>query len=281
VRQRHHDSSHKLALVAFGVPFDLSSNQAELIQDAFAYLPLECRPGISHSAGAHYSLVSRSDSSASRETPYRLYRNRRLLFRCCERRELLEHFGSTVSLHVAEASARRTFVHAGVVGWGNVAVLIPGRSRWGKTTLVAELVRAGATYYSDEFAVISRRGKVYPYPRPLQVRENGSYRQTQRKVEEFGGTAGIEPLPVGLVIITRHRLAARWRPRQLSPGIGLLKILDNTISARRSPAVALSTLKQVVSDALIVSGARGEASQVVNWIAAHFGSPRTHCESPE
>lgn len=166
-------------------------------------------------------------------------------------------------------------------GRGKTAVLIPGRSLWGKTTLVAELVRAGATYYSDKFAGIGRQGSVYPYARPLQIRENGSRRQTQRPVEEFGGIPGSRPLPVGLVIVTRYRPGAQWSPRQLSPGIGLLKILDNTISARKSPAVALSTLKQVVSDAVIVRGVRGEASQVVDWIAAHFGSPRAHCESAE
>jgi hypothetical protein len=280
-RPIHEDSSYSLALTSFGVPFDLSSNQAELIQDAFAYLPLECQPSVSFSAGTHYSLVYRRDSSASQKTPYQIYRNRRLIFRCSDRRDLLERFGSFISLHVAEASPRRTFVHAGVVCWGITAVLIPGRSLWGKTTLVAELVRAGATYYSDEFAVIGRQGSVFPYARPLQVRENGSLLQTQRPVEEFGGIPGSQPLPVGLVIVTRYRPGAQWSPQQLSPGIGLLKILDNTVSARRSPAVALSTLKQVVSDALIVRGVRGEASQVVDWIAAHFGSPRAHGESAE
>jgi hypothetical protein len=268
------DCSYRLALRSFGVPFDLSSNQAELIRDSFPYLPLECQPSVSSSAGTHYSLIRRSDSSASRETPYLLYRNRRLLFRCSDRQDLLERFGSVVSLHVAEASPHWTFVHAGVVGWGKAAILIPGRSRFGKTTLVAALVRAGAAYYSDEFAVVNRHGKVYPYPRHLQVRENGSSLQTPRSVEEFGGINGTRPLPVGLVIVSRHRAGALWNPRELSPGIGLLKILDNTVSARRSPAAALSSLKHVVSDARIMRGVRGEASAVVDWIAAHFGSPQ-------
>jgi hypothetical protein len=81
-----------------------------------------------------------------------------------------------------------------------------------------------------------------------------------------------------LFIVSRYKPEAHWRPRQISPGVGLLKILDNTVSARRAPAVAMSTLKQVVSDALIVRGVRGEASQVVDWIAAYFGSPATFPE---
>jgi hypothetical protein len=37
---------------------------------------------------------------------------------------------------------------------GPLAILIAGRSFSGNTTLAAELVRAGATYYSDEFKVV-------------------------------------------------------------------------------------------------------------------------------
>ena len=41
-----------------------------------------------------------------------------------------------------------------IVTWGRGrAIVIPGRTFSGKSTLVAELVRAGATYYSDEYAV--------------------------------------------------------------------------------------------------------------------------------
>jgi hypothetical protein len=268
---RENAQGSALGLTSFGVRFDLSSNQVDLLRDALLHLPLECKRSFSASISPQYSLIHRDESSAKRS--YRLYRSGRLLFACADRAEFLHRFASVLSLYVAEASRKRTFVHAGVVGWGDRAVLIPGRSFSGKTTLVAELVRAGAIYYSDEFAVIDKQGMVYPYARPLQVRENGSRDQTERPVEHFGGVAGQEPLPVGLVIVSRYKPEAHWRPRQISPGVGLLKILDNTVSARRAPAVAMSTLKQVVSDALIVRGVRGEASQVVDWITAHFGPP--------
>jgi hypothetical protein len=270
-----------LAFRSFGVHFELSASEAKLLRDALTYLPLESRRCANVLAGPRYSLVRSSPASQSDKTSHRLYRDGRRLFTCGNRRELLERFGSMVSLHVAEASLKRTFVHAGVVGWGRSAILIPGRSFSGKTSLVAALVRAGATYYSDEFAVVDKRGMVHPYVRPLQVRENGSYRQTRRVVEEIGGVAGKRPLPVGLVIVSRYKPGARWAPRQLSSGIGLLKILDNTVSARRSPAIALSTLKQLVSDAIIVKGVRGEVAQVVDWIAARCGPLRGHSESRE
>jgi hypothetical protein len=268
-----------LAFTSFGVHFELYASEAKLLQAALTYLPLESKQCVSVLVGPRYSLVRSSTASQAYKTTHRLYRDGRRLFTCADQRELLERFGSVVSIYVAEASLKRTFVHAGVVGWGKSAILIPGRSFSGKTSLVAALVRAGATYYSDEFAVVDKRGMVYPYARPLQVRENGSYRQTRRAVEEIGGVAGKRPLPVGLVVVSRYKAGARWAPRQLSPGRGLLKILDNTVSARRSPAIALSTLKQLVSDAVIVKGVRGEVAQVVDWIAARCGLLHAPSES--
>jgi hypothetical protein len=245
------------------------------------HLPPGTKRTVSSSNGTRYSLVHHSGSPPASDPTYRLSQNGRRLFSCDDRQELLERLGAVIALRVAETCTMRTFVHAGVIGWGDRAILIPGRSFAGKTTLVAELVRAGATYYSDEFAVVDKRGMVHPYARPLQVRENGSYRQTQRPVEAFGGIAGRKPLRIQLVIVGRYKPEANWRPRQLSPGIGLLKILDNTVSARRSPAMTLSTLKRLVSDAVVVQGVRGEAAQVLDWIAARYGPARPHFDPTE
>jgi predicted ATPase len=44
---------------------------------------------------------------------------------------------------VATEAPRRVFVHAGVVGWKGQAILVPGRSYSGKTTLIAALMKAG------------------------------------------------------------------------------------------------------------------------------------------
>jgi hypothetical protein len=275
------DEADTLNLSAFGVCFSLYASQTTLLHEALLSLPLECRTSFAAFDSPKYSLLHCAGSRGNVAPGYRLDRDGRPLFRCADRAEFLERFRSVIALHVAEASPVRTFVHAGVVGWGNQAILIPGRSFSGKTTLVAELVRAGATYYSDEFAVLDTRGMVYPYAQPLQIRESGSYQQTQHPVETLGGTAGTQPLPVGMVVVSKYKLGARWRPRPLTPGIGLLKLLDNTVSARRAPAIALSTLKHAVAHAAIVRGLRGEASQAVKWIAEHFDACQKHAGETE
>src|SRR6187401_1422164 len=122
-----------------------------------------------------------------------LYGNAELLARSRGLDEALETFAADVQLHVAERAARRVFVHAGVVGWGGRAIVLPGRSFSGKTTLVLELVRAGATYYSDDYAVFDARGRVHPFPRQLSIRENGAHAQERHPVEALGGVAGELP----------------------------------------------------------------------------------------
>ena len=53
--------------------------------------------------------------------------------------------GSTVRHHLAEHAPGYVFVHAGVVSADGVGIVIPGSGFSGKTMLVAELARAGAT----------------------------------------------------------------------------------------------------------------------------------------
>lgn len=190
-----------------------------------------------------------------------LYRNSALLARSLRPEDVYDFLESDLRLYVAERATSRVFVHAGVVGWKGRAILIPGRSFTGKTTLVAELVRASAEYYSDEYAVLDERGLVHPYARPLAVREGDGPRQTHRTVEEFGGRAGKEPLPVGLVVVTRYERDCDWRPRRLTPGEGVLEMLSNTVSARRNPERALNVLSKVADRAVMLNGTRGEATR--------------------
>ena len=63
--------------------------------------------------------------------------------------------------------------------------------------------------------------------------------------------------------MTQFKNGARWRPRKLTPGKGVLEMLFNTVSARRSPEKALATLQCVTSQADVLKGIRGNATEVV------------------
>jgi hypothetical protein len=171
-----------------------------------------------------------------------------------------------MKMYVAEMSRRRVFVHAGVVGWQGKAIIIPGRSLSGKSTLVAELVRRGAIYYSDEYAVVDVNGRVHPYPQPLAMRRPGSAKQKKCRAEDIGGSTGNRSLQVGMVIAGRYEAGRRWRPERLSGGRAILELLDNTIPARRKPETVLTVLRRLVAGAVVLKGSRGEANDTAALI---------------
>lgn len=177
--------------------------------------------------------------------------------------EVLDAFESDLKLHVAAGARGRLFVHAGVVGWRGRAILLPGRSHSGKSRMVEALLQAGASYYSDEYAVLDRRGRVHPYPAPLTWRSTDGEPSRRYTPAELGGVTGAAPLPVGLVVVTAYRPGAGWRPRRLTPGRGVLALLNHTVPARDRPANALATLARLSSCAPVLQGARGEAAETV------------------
>jgi len=210
-----------------------------------------------------YSLMTGAAGSQGNMQPlHMLFQDTDIVAAVPELESACNAFEADLQLHVSEAARNRIFVHAGVVGWRGKAIVIPGRTFTGKSTLVAALVRAGASYYSDDYAVLDRQGRVHPYPLPLSIREDPVAPGTKYSVEELGGKVGRSPLPVGLVVVSPYREGARWRPRTLSAGEGVLALMANTVSARTQPEAAMSTLRRVVSTARVLKGARGEAEEV-------------------
>jgi hypothetical protein len=165
-----------------------------------------------------------------------------------------------IQSHVALEAPEFIFVHAGVVGDGSRAIIMPGGSFAGKTTLVRSLVEAGALYYSDEFAVLDQDGLVHPYAKPLSLRRPYEA-PVDRHVGELGGIAGEDPLPVGLVVVTRFRPGAEWHPQPLSPGNGALALLENAVPVQDRPDQTIRYVTRAIADAAILRGERGEAGE--------------------
>jgi hypothetical protein len=184
----------------------------------------------------------------------------------------LEILDATIRARVAFSAPDRIFVHAGVVAHEGRAVLIPGRSFTGKTTLVAALVRAGATYYSDEFAPLDSQGLVHAYAKPLSIR-GADQLQTDQPVERLGGMAGHGALTVGAVVVTTHRPGVTWRPKRMSPAGGALALLANTVPARDRPVESLRAITKAVDGAILLEGDRGEADEIAPQLLAKLGAP--------
>jgi len=209
-----------------------------------------------------YSLVAGGPGPRTGVRRYHiLYADSTLVARVSTVDEALAAFERDVRTYLAETARRRIFVHAGVVGWRGWALVIPGRSHSGKSELVAALVRAGAAYLSDEYAVFDARGRVHPYPLPISLRRAGG-EERRLSAADLGGTSAQAPLPVGLVALATYQAGALWRPRRLPPGRALLALLGHAIPARQRPAATLAALGRALQRATVLEGLRGEAGQV-------------------
>src|SRR6266404_6229353 len=253
------------ALESYGVRIGIRSNDSSVLDRVCEYLPAGWQNSTAPFVDRLYSImVAGAGPLANGRRFSLLYGDDARIARSTNLDDVFERFESDLRLFVGEFARHRVFVHAGVVAWKGKAIVIPGRSYSGKSTLVAALVRAGATYYSDEYAVFDAKGLVHPFSKPLEIRAEGEFKQSRITVGELGGKSGTKALPVGLVLMTRYKRGTKWRPRKLTPGKGVLELLFNTVSARRSPEKALSTLRHVTRRAEVLKGPRGDTTAVVD-----------------
>jgi len=256
-----------MSFTAYGVKVGLRVNDRAILKDVIARLPPGSRPVAAKVVDHLYSLIGNRATGESRVRRLNLgYWNLLRIARSRNFEDLLDAFESHVQLTVAEYAPKCVFVHAGVVGWNNRAIVIPGLSHSGKTTLVRQLIEAGASYYSDEYAVLDERGRVHAYPRPLGVRTPDSPIGRKVRAEEIGAAVGEKALRVGLVVSTSYKEGSRWRPREITRGKGVLELMANTVSARSQPQLALAVLPKALESARILKGTRGEASEIVESI---------------
>lgn len=186
---------------------------------------------------------------------------------------------SEVAIHVVDAEVRaivallareRIFIHAGVVGVDDRALVLPAPSFSGKSSLVAALVAAGAAYYSDEFAVLDPDGLVHAYPRPISIRSEQQRYGEKVAAESLGGCAGTVSLQIGLIAVTHYVPAERWDPRRQSSGSGAMALLANAVPARTRPEETMSAVNRAAARAVVLEGPRGDATETAELLMHEF-----------
>jgi hypothetical protein len=261
-----------IAIRSYGLRVGVRTDNAEVLELVKLRLPAGWAPAKSPVVDNLYSIVAPRATGQSRIKRFNiLYKGAARLVRTMDLDELLNDLEIDIHSYVAMATQQRIFLHAGVVGWRGRAIVIPGKNFSGKTNLVTALLRAGATYYSDEFAVLDGRGRVHPYPWALHIREEGLEQPKAYPAELLGAQAGTKPLPIGMVIFSEYRQGGNWRPRRLSQGRAALEMLANAVSLRYRPEAMLAMLGHVVGGATVLKGVRGEADEAVDSILKKIG----------
>jgi hypothetical protein len=148
-------------------------------------------------------------------------------------------------------------------------VLLPGRSLAGKSTLTLALVEAGATYYSDEYALIDPDGLVSPFPRPLRMRQPDGTFQEIPPPEPVATQA----LPVGLVAHLGFDPVAGLEVRPMTPAQTTLALIDNALPAQTRPTETLHACAAIARTARGVAGTRGDAGEAAAFLLDLLGRP--------
>jgi hypothetical protein len=259
-----------IAFEAFGVRMRVTADTPEVLERVPALLPPDAQTCPPSTAEVSIAVLGRAGG------PYDFLMNGSPVTKGIDLDFALILLEAQLRIHVGLRAPNRIFVHAGVVAHEGRGIVMPGLSLAGKTTLVLALVRAGAVYYSDEFAVLDEQGLVHPYAKPVSVREQDQI-QNDHDIERFGGIAGAEPLEVSAVVFTQYRPGAEWNPAELSPGRGALSMLASTLAALKRSEEAMRTIKLAVDGAVLLEGDRGEASEMAQDLLDRIsaGSDRT------
>jgi hypothetical protein len=252
--------------LAYGERFGVRSNSLDVMRTLVSLLPPGTRECRSQKVERVFSVLHGGPSRGGPVKRFHIaYTNEMKFARDLDLETVYEKFESEVHLHVASVAQTRVFIHAGVVALNGKAILVPGRSQSGKSTLTLEFIKAGATFYSDEYAVLDSRGRVYPFPRPMQFRDGDGLMQKRVRADEVGAGTGLKPLPIGLILLTKFRSGASWRPQSIPSGRAVLKLLAHSVTTRNQPEASLKTVRVLASRAPVVSSPRGEAGEVVRW----------------
>lgn len=243
---------------AFGLVVAIDTDDARLFPLLERQLPPFPSAAEGDAADARYRV------SAHAPGQILVIRGRRTIATAFDLERACDRLVADLQSWLGRLAAGWTFIHAGVVSIDGRVLLLPAHSGAGKTTLVAALLRVGASYGSDEFAVLDRDGFVHPYSRQLAQRSG----ERHVSATDFGATTMTEPLRVASIVFTRFQPNATSELTRVPPGEAVLRLLEHCPGARERPEETLRTLRLMASDVPAFAGMRGEANAMAKVLVA-------------
>jgi hypothetical protein len=217
-------------------------------------------PGLRQDADLRFCLT-RHPTPGSFSEKFQVRLNDRVI----AEREALPYLFTLVQQAVDECMIRNlhreTAVHAGVVVYQGRAILLAGPSGAGKSRMVQEMLRQGAEYCSDEYAIVGPSGDVRPYPRALMIRRD-TEEQHPMLASDLGAKVRAEPAPIALILFLRYQAgAAALDIAPLDRSEAWIRLLQNTPQIVAEKPDVMEPLAAAVARALSFAGVRGEAGE--------------------
>jgi hypothetical protein len=254
-------------LDAYGrrIRIEAEGGARELIEPILDRLPRFERARGTRAADRLYE-ITRLPHDGTAPVHYRIAIDRRPIISSWSIDDAAEQAASDLQNFLVLDASGATFVHAGVVCIDGRAIVLPGFSGAGKSTLVAALLRAGAVYASDEFAVVRADGRIAPYARRLVLR---SERKEQRvDPAEYNARVAREAVPAALVLFTQYAEGARFSPQPLSQSETLLRLLRHCPGAQARSEETLAALRALAGTTSAWTTPRGDADEVASALMA-------------
>lgn len=269
----------RMAFVSHGVHISIQVTEPAALVPIKLRLPPEWQESKELGARPLYSLVVGNQvAPPGLDRLHLLFRGDALISAAYNLEPVLGALESELDRRVAERAAPdRIFIRAGVVGWRGRAILILGPPQSGTTTLVATLLRAGGSYYSDHYAVLDSDGLVHPYARPLWLSAGSFGNPVRHRPEELGAGIGTQGLGVGTVVFACYRPGTQPRFVPLTRSAVSRELMASAVCGASYPQQTQASIGKALAGAWILKGERGEADSIVELL---FGKPQRGRSTP-
>lgn len=210
--------------------------------------------------GALPELKVQADVDYRLDSDLCLFRDNLLQLRAQSVEQALDALLADLRFQFARYARTALFLHAGALSLDDRGILLPGRDWSTQTTLLAALVQAGASHYSQGFAILDTQARLHRYPRtvPLQGREQLD--------DAPDSHTELESIPVSLVIQTRFERSATWSARPVSKAEALLHLVQYAVQPQENPALMLDILTKIAGTATVIASAHDDTDAVISGL---------------
>lgn len=255
---------HGCFVEGWGVTSQIVASREVLLQAALRGLPPGFRVSRRQAPGPSLSFRTRGGLIET-------LREGRVIKLGSSRKTVTAYVESQLESLASTRSPKFAFLHAGCVEIDGRVVLLPGRSCVGKSTMVAEFLRRGAGYFSDDLVPIDGRLRAHPFPRALGIRPPGGGASTKTSPEKFGVRPATGARPIALIWCgSFDGLALKSSFVPQSAAQAFAELLAHAPGAQIRPDVIVPVLAALARSVPVFVGVRGEAGEMVDAVRSRL-----------